>query len=89
MDSARFDRLARLFARPAQSRRQLVGAALVGILGGAVVPGLSWSAAAGGRCRHGKHRCGHGCCPRRGPVCCRTYCCRKGFKCCGHKKCCR
>jgi hypothetical protein len=89
MDSARFDRLARLFARPAHSRRQLVGAALVGILGGAVVPGLPWRAAASAKCPNGKHKCGGGCCPRRGPVCCHNYCCKKGYKCCGNKKCCK
>jgi hypothetical protein len=89
MDDRRFDEFARHVARPTRSRRHVLGALLVGIVGGAVVPGLTWQAAATSRCPHGKHKCHGGCCPKQGPVCCNGYCCKKGFKCCGNRKCCK
>lgn len=87
MDSTWFDRLTRMAAAPAHSRRTLA-AAIGGAFGGVVVPGLARRASAGGVCGKG-HKCHGGCCPKRGPVCCKNYCCRKGFKCCGNKKCCK
>ena len=89
MDTSRIDRLTRLMALPAQSRRKLVLAVIGAAIGSVTIPGLRWHAAASAKCPNGKHKCHGHCCPARGPVCCKGYCCKKGYKCCGNNKCCR
>lgn len=94
MDGSRFDGITKGFAGDGGSRRSLLKAFAVAVVGGAAVgaPTVAFAAkeafasaeagAAGGACGRGRKQCSGGCCPRRAPKCCgKKGCCPKGYTC--------
>jgi hypothetical protein len=79
----RFDGLVRAVGADPKSRRNLLAALTLGLIGsGAMIPLASEAAGTEGRCAV---RCKKGCCSKKFPKCCDKYrlCCPKKAKYCG------
>ena len=85
MDAKRFDRLVKAVGKDPTSRRKLLAALTIGLVGGVTMIPLTAQDASAAGAEYCQYQCRSGCCSSRFPLCCDKYrmCCPKGARYCG------